>query len=446
MALSVRDFGARGDGRTLETDNLQRAIQSCHERGGGTLSFPAGTYVSGTLELFSNVTLELEAGAVLLGSPRLDDYPPHRFHHNEWGQVRSLLFAIDAENVALVGQGTIDLNGAPFIDFGRQRAGGWFGAEQLARATPEQLAEATVETHARPNQLLFFHGCRRFTVEGLTIKNSPCWTLTFSDCRDVKVRGVSVYGDLRVPNNDGIHLTACKDVVISDCVISCGDDCIAVTAITKWHEASERIAVTNCSLVSRSAAIRIGHLASKVKDVVLSNLVIRDSQRGVGVFAGEGGAIENVLAHNLVIETRIVAGYWWGNGEPLAVFTTSPGARIRGVRLSSVHARSENGVLIFGHGSGDVSGVELANWQLELAYGKNRPLLGNVIDLQPAEVRPAPEATGHIPWLFAHQAQGLRAHSIRYRRRGNPPFSLDAVLAGSDVALEDVSEMSPEHA
>ncbi len=443
MALSIKDVGARGDGRTLETECLQRAITRCHEQGGGTLLFPAGTYLSGTLELFSNVTLELEAGAVLRGSPRLEDYPPHRFHHNEWGQVRSLLFAIDAENVALLGQGKIDLNGAPFIDFDTPRSGGWFGPETLALASNEQRAEATVEARERPNQLLFFHGCRNFRVEGLTIENSPCWTLTFSDSRDLKIRGVSVYGDLRVPNNDGIHLSACKDVVISDCVISCGDDCIAVTAITKWDEPSERIAVSNCSLVSRSAAVRLGHLASKVKDVVLGNLVIRDSQRGIGIFAGDGGAVENVLAQNLVIETRIVAGYWWGNGEPLALVTTGAQGSIRRVRVSAVHARSENGILIHGHG-GNIADVDLVDWRLELAYGKNRPLLGKVIDLQPAAVRPAPDAEQRIPWLLAHEARSISARHVRYGRRENdaPRFSVEALLENSELECLDVLETS----
>ena len=327
------------------------------------------------------------------------------------------------------------------MDFEQIKTGDTFEADVLSRATPEQRAEATVVARARPNQLLFFHGIENCRIEGITIRDSPCWTITFSDSRDVKIRGVSIDGDLRVPNNDGIHLTACKDVVISDCVLSCGDDCIAITSITKWDEPSERIAVTNCSLVSRSAAVRLGHLASKVHDVVLTNLVIRDSQRGVGIFAGDGGLVENVLAHNLVIETRIVAGHWWGNGEPLVISAADGTGAIRNVRVAGVMARCENGVVVYGN-RGNVSDVDLVDWRLELSYGNNRPLLGKLIDLQPAQPRAAADAQRHIPWLIAHQTRELGLRHVRYGRHGSEDrrFSVEAVIDDSSVVSTDVTE------
>jgi len=309
------------------------------------------------------------------------------------------------------------------------------------RAPPPSSAPRRRSSRARPNQLLFFHGIENFRIEGITIRDSPCWTITFSDSHDIKIRGVSIDGDLRVPNNDGIHLTACKDVVISDCVLSCGDDCIAITSITKWDEPSARIAVTNCSLVSRSAAVRVGHLASKVHDVVLGNLVIRDSQRGIGVFAGDGGLIENILAHNLVIETRIVAGHWWGNGEPLVISAADGTGAIRGVRVAGVMARCENGVVVYGN-RGNVSDVDLVDWRLELSYGNNRPLLGKLIDLQPAQPRAAADAQRHIPWLIAHQTRELGLRHVRYGRHGSEDrrFSVEAVIDDSSVVSTDVTE------
>jgi hypothetical protein len=311
----------------------------------------------------------------------------------------------------------------------------------MAQATPEQLAESSVEPKPRPTQPIFFHGCRGLRIEDVTIRRSPCWTLSLSTCDDVRVRGISILNDLCVPNSDGVHLSACRDVIVSDCVLSCGDDCVAITGITNWDRFCERIIVHDCVMVSRSAGVRIGHLASKVRQVLLSNLVITDSQRGIGVFAGKGGIVENVQATNLTIDTRIVAGHWWGKGEPMVV-SAHDGGKIRNVRFSGVRARSENGIVVCG-GNGEASRIELDDIRLDLAYGRNRPLLGKWIDLQPAPLRPAPDAERHIPWIWADNVRDLTLHRIRYGRARSESqgFGVDGVLNDiRELSMADVAE------
>ena len=272
----------------------------------------AGRVFERDCELKSRITLYLAPGAVLRGSGNLTDYPPVPFHHNELGETRSLLYAIGQSDVRLAGEGTIDLNDQPFMDWDEPVTGPGFPPEALAQYDARQRNEATMRARPRPTQPIFFHNCRRLSFEGILIRNAPCWTISVSTSRDVKVRGITIDNSLRVPNNDGIHFSSCQDVIVSDCVFSCGDDCIAVTCASNYDVICERVVIANCTLVSRSAAVRLGYQQSRVRDVVINNLVISDTNRALGIFAGEGGWVENVVASNLTIHTRLIGGAWWG--------------------------------------------------------------------------------------------------------------------------------------
>lgn len=440
----ITDFGAKGDGRALNTKAIQSAVDACAARGGGTVVIPPGEFLSGTVVLKSRISLCLAPGAVLRGSGNLADYPPAPFRHNELGENRSLLYAIGQNDIRLVGEGTIDLNDQPFMDWNEPVTGPAFPAEVLAQCDRRQRAEATIRARLRPTQPIFFHNCRRLSVEGVLIRNAPCWTISVSTSRDVKVRGITIDNSLRVSNNDGIHFSSCQDVIVSDCVISCGDDCIAVTCASNYDVIAERIVVANCTMVSRSAAVRIGYQRSRVRDVVLSNLVISDSNRGLGIFAGDGGWVENVVASNLTIQTRLIAGAWWGNGEPLMISAAdTPTARIEGLGVRNVRARSENGIVLVGC-KGNVRAIDLTDWDLALAYGRNRPLMRPIIGLQPAPVRVGPDPQKHIPWLYADEVADVRLRHIRFgRQRGeSKAFSMEPVLRQSaDVEQTDARAM-----
>jgi polygalacturonase len=428
---SILNFNAVGDGRTLNTGAIQGAIDACAQGGGGRVLVPPGVYLTGTLRLRSNVFLWLEAGAVIKGSADLADYPPHEFWHNEWKETRSLIYALDEQNLGICGEGTIDLNDEPFFDWGKLRLG--VEKPPLEKLADWQRAQAVVQDLPRPNQPVFFHNCRRLKFEGVEFRRSPCWTLTCSACRDVKMRGITIDNHLQVPNNDGIHITACQDVVISGCVIHCGDDCVAVTGITDWERWCENVVVTDCTLISRSAGVRIGHLASKVRNVALSNLVLSDGNRGIGIFAGDGGVVENITGQNLVLHTHLFVGDWWGKGEPLVVSAAESNGRIAGVTLRSVIAHSENGIVIAGKNK-NIQDIALVGWRLTLQPGRNRPLLGKIIDLQPAAVRPAPKK--QIPWLYAQDAEEIYLEDVRViaSPEMEGEYKVDAVV--ENVGLE----------
>ncbi len=404
----ITDFGA-SPAAPLNSTSIQAAIDSCHEAGGGVVWVPPGRFVTGSIQLRSRVTLELSPGAVLAGSGNLADYPPIGFHHNEFGQTRSLLWALDAEDLCLRGMGTIDFNHPSFMHMDQPDLRGPDG-DKLHQLPPASLNEAVVLAKDRPNQPAFFHNCRRIRIENIRMQQATCWTITLSACDDAQVRGISVDNDLRVPNCDGINISASRNVIVSGCNFHCADDCVAVGSITDWDRPSENIVISGCTMVSRSAGVRLGHLASKVRNVVISDLVVSDGNRGIIVFAGQGGWVENVQARNLIFNLRMFPGFWWGKGEPLCICATHAEARIEGISIEQVHADAEGGIIVAGHQQ-NVREISLSNWSLKIRPGRYRPIMGGWVDLQPEDCSTLKEK--HIPWLYQVGVEDLKIKDIR---------------------------------
>lgn len=417
----ITDYGAVGDGATLNTAAIQGAVNACSTNGGGTVVVPPGVFVSGTVELRSHVTLYLENGAVLKGSERLSDYRGNGFIHAEYGDVISFLYAIDHSQIRITGEGVIDLSGHAFMDQDRLLN----CPVPAAELDEAQIQDSVCVWHARPTHLLFFKGCRALAIDQVTIKNAPCWTISLMTCRDIKIHHVTIDNNLRFSNTDGIHLCACKDAVITDNNISAGDDCVAITGITRWDEISERILVSSCILRSRSAAVRLGHLASKVQNILISNIVVHDSNRGIAIFSGDGGWVKNVRISDVQMETRIAAGGWWGKGEPLVISAGDSDGQIANIAVSGVTAAAENSIVVVGRDK-NVRGISLSDWRLVLKPGRNRAQFGGQIDIQPAQMRPALE--GRIPWIFAEDVSDLQVRDFQYGQAGpaGPPWNADA--------------------
>ena len=226
--FNVRDHGAQGDGRTLDTPALQKAIDTAASQGGGTVVFPAGRYLSGTLHLRDNLTLVWEAGARLVGTTNLDLYaaptPPAYMPEAKWGKWhRGLLVGQGVTNVTLAGPGIIDGN---------------------------RVFDPTGEERMRGPHTIVFVDCRNFTIRDLEIVDSANYAIFFQVSDDVEIRRVKVRGGW-----DGVHWRGaperwCKDVRILDCQMYTGDDCIAGRY---W----ERTLIQNCVLNSSCNPVRI---------------------------------------------------------------------------------------------------------------------------------------------------------------------------------------------
>jgi polygalacturonase len=251
-----RDLGARGDGRTLNTRALQFAIDRAFQAGGGVVSLPPGIFLSGGLTLRSRVTLHLEAGAELRGSTDANDYEYHPGPQVEGdANGRHLIFAQDAEDVAITGLGTIDGNGAAF----------WRRKGRPA-PRPEDLWGDVIAwdyepaTPRRPSPMLEFARCRNVRIEGVTLTNAPGWTLRPIACESVVIRGIHVRNPIYAPNTDGMDITACRNVFVCDCDIATGDDAICIKSENPYGELlpTKNITVTNCVLSTCCNGFKVG--------------------------------------------------------------------------------------------------------------------------------------------------------------------------------------------
>ena len=228
--LNIRDFGAVADGKTVNTKAIQAAVDRAGETG-ETVLVPGGVFITGTIHL-NGVSLHLEPGAVLKGSTNIDDYPAQDFIHNEMGVLRALLINRDHDNVTIDGSGTIDLSGTSFYDTSVMNV-----PSSRVPFTKEQEAECTYPIGTRPSQCIFFHNAKNVTVRGIKVIDASCWTFSFNACENVKLLGLTIDTSPNVPNDDGIHIASCKGVIIANCHISSGDDCIALSGITDWATA-----------------------------------------------------------------------------------------------------------------------------------------------------------------------------------------------------------------
>ncbi len=421
MIYDVEEFGALSGVEALQTEAIQAACNKCRDAGGGTVNIPPGIFRTGTVRLYSNTTLNLEPGAVLLGPDSIDDYSPIPFAWELYPYTYSVIYAMDAENISITGKGTIDFNGRAFVVWDDLITG--LPADKAELLTDELKKDchyAMPPRDKRPNRLMFFHNCRNVELSGISLKDAPTWGAVFSSCKQLRVHNVNIDNHMQVPNSDGIHCCGCKDVIISGCVISSGDDCIAITGIADYNEVTERIVISDCVFRSASSAVRIGFMESKIKNVSLSNITIHDSNRGIAIFAGTKGRIENVSITNIQVSTRLYAGPWWGKGEPLVICAVEPDSEITGVTVSNVKTDSENSIIALG-----CKDLKINDLSMTLGYGNARPLYGARLDLAPHDSRPAPEADKCLPWLIADHVENLITNTIRVERKPGETKTFD---------------------
>jgi len=369
-------------------------IDHASANGGGEIVIPPGDYTFTPLRLRSNICLTISAGARLTASPNRADYFPVGYDHNEMGQVTSALYAIDAENVTLRGEGTIDLNGASFYHMDEPTDVHTVGPE----ITQAHLDEAPRSYDWRVNQPIFFLRCKRIKVDGLNIVNAPCWTFSFTACRTITVDHLNIDNSLILPNNDGMHFSASSDIVISNCHVIAGDDCVALSCITDFDSVCEDVVVSNCVFQSASKAISIGFKHSIVRNVLIDNVIVRKSNRAFVSMCHPGtGLVENVRVSNCILEGRAYGGNWWGNGESI-VLMVSPqhlshfrdpepetrfDASMRNISFSNVTCRSPRPIGIVSTMEGGIRNVQLDNVVVEIIPDEMPSLKGNVIDLAP---------------------------------------------------------------
>jgi len=406
---NVRDFGAVGDGKTIDTQAIDQAIRSCHQAGGGTVLFPPGEYVTGTFMMLSHVTLNLEAGAILQGSTNLADYLPKSDFKargfNGEGRKMGLILGIDVEDVAITGRGVIDGRGTYFFhgphrDHDYDPAATRQGADFMSvKAMPwEGPLQPTMPWSDRPGVPILFAGCRNVVLRDVTIRDAPNWTVHLNGADDVVISGIRILNNVLIPNNDGLNLEG-KNIRISDCYIETGDDALAI--------GGENVTASNCTLISRSAAIRFTGSYS-----TFQNMVIRDSNRGIGIFWNA----DHVSFSDILIQTRLFNGSWWGKAEPIYISTDVDGsyggptetAEVRSVTFSHLTIESEAGILVNGQILGSIKDLTFDHLRIRLKGGPASASVGGNFDLRATGVPVSRAIVRHdIPALYLRNVEGL---------------------------------------
>jgi len=282
--FDVREFGAKGDGKTQDTMAIQQALDAAGKVGGGVVRLKPGTYLSQPIYLRDKTTLQLDAGAKLLAT----DEPAH-FDDPRKPQSRvAFVNGKDLSQVAITGSGIIDGAGErwwkPVVE-----------GKRLARAKGETFAE----TVRRP-RLIILSGCRDVRIEGVTIQNSPTFHLVPSECENVLITNVTFRAPDEAPNTDAIDPSACKNVRIIGCTIGVGDDNIAIKSgrkVAGREAAVENVWVERCTFLHGHGMSIGSETLGGVKNLVVTNCTFNGTTSGIRIKSGRGrgGLVENLI-------------------------------------------------------------------------------------------------------------------------------------------------------
>ncbi len=422
VVYSVRDFGAAGDGKTLDSPAIDRAIATAAQAGGGTVHIPAGTYLSGSIHLKSNTHLDLDAGAVILGAPQeMNAYDPpepfegtayqdggHTYFHN------SLIWGENLKNITITGRGMIDGGGLTKSD---KRAGeGSIGLGDKAIALKL---------------------CRNVLIRDITIFNGGHFAIITTGCDLVTIDNVTID-----TNRDGINLDCCTNTVVSNCRINSPFDdglCLKSSYALQKPVITENVTIANCQLYGyevgtlldgtrkrsepQTGRIKFGTESNGgFRNITISNCVFREC-RGLALEMVDGGILENVTINNITMMD--VAWYpifiRLGSRNRGPAETTKTG-KIRNVFISDMIAMgidTTSGIQITGIPGHYVEGVRLENIRLLFNGG------GTAEDAQrvPPEDEtgyPEPSRFGTMPsyGLFARHVRDLELKDVRVELLG----------------------------
>jgi hypothetical protein len=304
--FNILHYGAVPDGKTINTKQIQSAIDDASKQGGGIVYIPAGTFMTGGLVLRSHITLHLASAAKLLGSPNTEDYafnagPPTEADANG----RHLIFARDCVNIEISGLGIIDGNGSAF----------W---EKRGRTPPPAdflwhdsiASDWQASTPHRPSPMLEFAYCTNLRIKDITLANPAGWTLRPIACKTVYITGILVRNPVYAPQTDGMDITCCENVFISNCDIDVGDDAICLKSENPYGPMlpTRNIVITNCVLTTSSNGLKMGTATNGAfENIVFTNSVIYNNDvpdncrtmAGVAIEMVDGGSVDGVFVSNI---------------------------------------------------------------------------------------------------------------------------------------------------
>jgi polygalacturonase len=384
---NVLTYGAKNDSSKISTRAIANAIAAASKKGGGTVYFPAGKYLTGPIHLKSNITIFIDAGAELHFSDNFDDYLPMVQSRYEGVDVKSfspLFYAYKAENISIVGRGLINGHGKKWWDFvegykKEQPRSKWqymFDSLNKNILLPDDPAQMK-RGFLRPPFIQPMY-CKNVLIEGITIINSPFWTVNPEFCENVTVNAVTI-NNPHSPNTDGINPESCKYVHISNCHISVGDDCITIKSgkdipgRTKAMPA-ENYTITNCTMLSGHGGVVIGsEMSGGVKKITISNCVFDGTDRGIRIKTarGRGGVVEDIRVDNIIMKNikqqAIVLDMQYAKTQLEPVSERTP--QFKNIHFSNITAQTNQAIYINGLAEMPVEDITFSDIQFEAKTG-----------------------------------------------------------------------------
>lgn len=397
---NITDYGAKGDSISLNTAAIQKALDAAYHAGGGTVIIPPGIFISGTIFIKSHTTLLVEAGAKLLGSPDIKDYTSMTWGHHEDRTPWHLVVAKDAENITICGRGIIDGNGYAF--WKKERSSEWHFYRPFKH---------------RPSPMVEIENCKNVVIKDITLQYAAGWCLHPFNSSRVKIYGITIINDSFGPNSDGIDITGCTDVTISDCIIDCGDDAIALKT-TEDSKDCAYITVSNCILSTNCVAFRVGFESRKdFRYITFTNSVVKKCSRVIDLRSTEGAIIEHVAINNITGNTncgwvlnRVIEADLnkvdniykinlpehpnYGKDKPV-----EKAGAIRHISISNLDIRTDGRILFASIPEAEMSNISLSNIRLQYAMLDNPMPIGH-------------QATTHSFFLAHPDVRGARAAFI----------------------------------
>ena len=364
MDYDVIAYGAAGDGRTDDAKCIQKAIDEASAAGGGRVVVDGNrVYLCSSLVLKKGVDLHVVRGSKLLATPVLEDYiHPNAGKKDEGVSIAgtpvtlkpsyAFIYALDADDIAITGDGEIDGNCYAFV----KRVSQYY---------------VTGDFYPRPTMIYIEH-CNHVTVRDITLRNAPFWTLHPAGCYDVLISNIRILNPLDVANSDGIDPDHSANVRIIGCHVEAADDCICLksSAGNMEYGPTEDIVIADCTLKSTSAALKIGTEGTgDFKNIVVHGVTISGTNRGISIQIRDQGCVKNAIFSDITIETRRFAPCWWGTAEPIAITSINrvegkESGTIENVVFENILASGENGVFI--HGNHKVRNIRMRNVRIEM--------------------------------------------------------------------------------
>jgi len=309
--FNIMDYGARNDGSAPATSAIRSAIEAAKKAGGGTIYIPPGKYVTGPIELVSNLVLDIDAGAVLEFEELRNSltYAKGRLEGTECITPVPLLGGHDLENVTIQGRGVITTNNAEWLALDKPEAEARDVCRRILqslnekKAVPEEDFRKAAMAH-RPSFIGAMNS-KNILIDGIRIVGSPFWTIHILYSEKVAIRNVTIE-TFPGTNTDGIDIDSSSDVRISDCFLDTGDDAICLKSGKdadglRVNRPTENIAITNCTVRHGHGAVALGSETSGgIRNVVVRNIVCLGTQKGVRIKStrGRGGILENIRFDN----------------------------------------------------------------------------------------------------------------------------------------------------